>query len=174
MKFAVVVLSLILSGSALAAQVPQPSTSYDLFVMPGLDVDHPGLIPRVNLNIGIGHSFAALSKIRVGDEPTFAYTYENAGSHGFFHSNNGAHTETVGLMKNFTLSKNFGSYLWPQAGLTTVTGYRKPLNRAYYAGSGGLVYHLSRHQGIWLQETYNKVETTPWYTSTNIGYVLSW
>src|ERR1022692_1621037 len=75
------------------AQVPAPnaqeaqsesSTSTDFFVMPGSDFDRPGLVPRANLNIGIGHTFGFLKKDPLGDELTFAYTYENAGTHGFF------------------------------------------------------------------------------------------
>jgi len=34
------------------------STSTDLFVMIGSDFDRPGLLPRANLNIGIGHTYS--------------------------------------------------------------------------------------------------------------------
>ena len=34
----------------------------DLFVMFGSDVDRPGLLPRANYSIGIGHMFAFLKK----------------------------------------------------------------------------------------------------------------
>src|ERR1700729_2505476 len=63
----------------------ESSTSTDFFIMPGSDFDRPGLVPRANLNIGIGHTFGFLKKDPIGDEVTFAYTYENAGS-GFWHS----------------------------------------------------------------------------------------
>lgn len=32
-----------------------PSAANDLFVMAGSDFDRPGLLPRANYNIGIGH-----------------------------------------------------------------------------------------------------------------------
>ena len=59
-------------------------TSTDLFVMFGSDFDRPGLLPRANYNIGIGHTFGFLKRDPIGDELTFAYTYENAGTRGFF------------------------------------------------------------------------------------------
>jgi hypothetical protein len=74
-----------------------PGTSTDFFIMPGSDFDRPGLVPRANLNIGIGHTFKFLNKDPIGDELTFHYTYENAGSHGFFHTNFGSHTEALGI-----------------------------------------------------------------------------
>ncbi|MFZ1941439.1 MAG: hypothetical protein WAU67_20215, partial [Terracidiphilus sp.] len=110
-------------------QPPSPapadsSTSTDFFVMPGSDFDRPGLVPRANLNIGIGHTFGFLKKDPVGDELTFTYTYENAGAHGFFHTNFGSHTEALGVMKNFGLPKTklVTGYTWIQAGLTSFTG----------------------------------------------------
>src|SRR5579871_6205848 len=78
-------------------------TSNDLFVMFGSDLVRPGLDPKANYNIGLGHTFKFLSKDPIGDEITFAYTYENAGSHGFLHTDFGSHTEAVGLMKNFAI-----------------------------------------------------------------------
>src|SRR5450631_2006716 len=62
---------------------PESSTSTDFFIMPGSDFDRPGLVPRANLNIGIGHTFGFLKKGPIGNELTFGYTYENAGTHGF-------------------------------------------------------------------------------------------
>ena len=59
-------------------------TSNDLFVMFGSDLARPGLAPKANYNIGLGHSFKFLGKDPFGDEITFAYTYENGGSMGFF------------------------------------------------------------------------------------------
>src|SRR5580698_8589522 len=88
-----------LLGGRAFAQSPQPaepsSTSTDLFVMFGSDFDRPGLVPRANYNIGIGHTFDFLKKDPFGDELTFAYTYEDAGP-GFWHSDFGSHTESVG------------------------------------------------------------------------------
>jgi hypothetical protein len=98
-------LPLILCGAGLnlCAQSPSPSvrdesppkqeqvgTSKDLFVMFGSDFDRPGLLPRANYNIGIGHTFGFLKKDPVGDELTFGYTYENAGTHGFLHTPKGS------------------------------------------------------------------------------------
>jgi hypothetical protein len=58
-----------------------------------------------NYGIGIGHTFGFLKKDPIGDELTFGYTYENAGTHGLLHTDSGEHTECVGLMKNFALPK---------------------------------------------------------------------
>jgi len=168
-----------------AAQTPtaesqQPAassgTSTDLFLMPGSDFDRPGLVPRANLNIGIGHTFGFLKKDPIGDELTFAYTYENAGSHGFFHTNFGSHTEALGVMKNFGLPKTkvVTSYTWIQAGLTSFTGYAHVENRFYDGEALGAVIHFNDHNSIWIQESYNKIPTVPWYTTTGIGYTWSW
>lgn len=116
----------------------------------------------------------SLDKVPVGNEVTFAYTYENAGSHGFWHTDHGSHTETLGLMKNMALSKKVGSYTWMQYGLSSFTGGKNVQNRFYNGYAVGLTYHFTDHQGIWLQETVNKINTVPWYMSTNVGYVWSW
>jgi hypothetical protein len=162
-------------------QVPaQPSadagTSTDFFLMPGSDFDRPGLVPRANLNIGIGHTFGFLKKDPVGDELTFAYTYENAGSHGFFHTNFGSHTEALGVMKNFGLPKTkmVTGYTWIQAGLTSFTGNSHVENRSYDGEALGAAIHFNDHNGIWIQESFNKIPTVPWYTTTGIGYTWSW
>jgi hypothetical protein len=83
----------ILALSSLIQAQPTPSdpskpeasagTSTDLFIMFGSDFVRPGLAPRANYNIGLGHTFGFLKKDPIGDEITFAYTYENGGSHGF-------------------------------------------------------------------------------------------
>jgi hypothetical protein len=159
------------------AQPPSESssTSTDLFVMPGSDFDRPGLVPRANLNIGIGHTFGFLKKDPIGDELTFAYTYENAGSHGFFHTDFGSHTEALGVMKNFGLPKTkaLTGYTWIQAGLTSFTGNPHVENRFYDGESLGLAIHFNDHNAIWIQESYNKIPTVPWYTTTGIGYTWS-
>ncbi|MGD0096932.1 MAG: hypothetical protein ABSB60_10580 [Terracidiphilus sp.] len=151
-------------------------TSYDLFVMPGSDFDRPGLATRANLNIGLGHTFAFLKKDPLGDELTFAYTYENAGSHGFFHTGFGSHTESLGVMKNFDIPKTkaVSGYTWIQAGLTSLTGYPHVENRFYDGEALGAVIHFSRHSSSWIQESYNKIPTIPWYTTTGVGYTWSW
>src|SRR5579872_3287373 len=51
----------------------------DLFIMAGSDFDRPGLVPRANYSIGIGHMFKFLKKDPFGDELTFSYMYENSG-----------------------------------------------------------------------------------------------
>jgi hypothetical protein len=71
-------------------------TSNDLFIMMGSDFDRPGLLPRANYNIGMGHTFGLLKKDPIGDELTFSYTYENAGTHGFIYTGYGEHTEQLG------------------------------------------------------------------------------
>jgi hypothetical protein len=151
-------------------------TSTDFFVMPGSDFDRPGLVPRANLNIGIGHTFGFLKKDPIGDELTFDYTYENAGSHGFFHTNFGSHTEALGVMKNFGLPKTklVTGYTWIQAGLTSFTGNAHVENRFYDGEALGAAIHFNDHNGIWIQESYNKIPTVPWYTTTGIGYTWSW
>ncbi len=162
---------------------PKPSqasadsgTSTDFFVMPGSDFDRPGLVTRANLNIGIGHTFGFLKKDPLGDELTVAYTYENAGSHGFFHTDYGAHTEALGVMKNFNLPKTkvAAGYTWIQAGVTSLTGFSHTLNRFYDGEALGAVIHFNHHSSTWIQETYNKIPTIPWYVTTGIGYTWSW
>jgi hypothetical protein len=153
-----------------------PSTSTDLFVMGGSDFDRPGLLPRANYNIGIGHTFGFLKKDPIGDELTFGYTYENAGTHGFFHTEYGEHSEQIGVMKNFSLPKMkiLTGYTWVQSGLTSYTGYSHLLNRLDTGVSLGAIVHSSFHSSIWIQESYSKVVTVPWYTTTSIGYTYSW
>jgi hypothetical protein len=156
--------------------VADSGTSTDFFLMPGSDFDRPGLVPRANLNIGIGHTFGFLKKDPVGDLLTFAYTYENAGSHGFFHTNFGSHTEALGVMKNFRLprTKAVTGYTWIQAGLTSFTGNAHVENRLYDGVAIGAAIHFNDHNGIWIQESYNKIPTVPWYTTAGIGYTWSW
>jgi hypothetical protein len=99
-------------------------TSNDLFVMFGSDLVRPDLAPKANYNIGLGHTFPFLKRDPMGDEITFAYTYENAGSHGFLHTDFGSHTEALGLMKNFGIpkTKRVTGYTWIQGGITSMTG----------------------------------------------------
>jgi hypothetical protein len=162
---------------ATASPAPEPAgTSTDLFVMIGSDFDRPGLLPRANYNIGIGHTFAFLKKDPIGDELTFSYTYENAGTHGFLHTQFGEHTESAGVMKNFPLpaTKVVTGYTWLQAGITSYTGGAKVLNRLDSGVSIGAVVHFNNNNSIWLQESYSKVVTVPWYTTASIGYTYSW
>jgi hypothetical protein len=144
--------------------------------MAGSDLDRPGMLPRVNLNIGIGHTIGLLKRDPLGDEVTFGYTYENAGSHGFLHTSFGEHTEQLGIMKNFALprTRRVTGYTWLQSGITSYTGHDHLLNRMDSSASLGAIVHLNRHNSIWLQESYNKVVTAPWYTTSSIGYTYSW
>jgi hypothetical protein len=151
------------------------STSTDLFVMMGSDFVRPGLLPKSNYNIGIGHTFGFLKKDPFGDELTFGYTYEDGGS-GFWHSQFGSDTESFGVMKNFGLprTKRVSGYTWIQAGLTSFTGNPHLENHFYNGESLGAVVHINDHNSIWIQETFNKIVSAPWYTTTSIGYTRSW
>jgi hypothetical protein len=150
-------------------------TSTDLFIMAGSDFDRPGLLPRANYNIGIGHTFAFLKKDPIGDELTFAYTYENAGTHGFLHTAFGEHTESAGVMKNFSLprTKVVTGYTWLQTGITTYTGFPHLQNHLDSGISLGAIVHFNNNNSTWLQESYSKVVTVPWYTTSSIGYTYS-
>jgi hypothetical protein len=155
----------------------QPAgTSTDLFVMFGSDFDRPGLLPRANYNIGIGHTFGFLKKDPIGDELTFGYTYENGGTHGFLHTNIGEHTESAGVMKNFSLPKTkmVTGYTWIQSGITSYTGGTHVLNRLDSGASVGAIVHFNNNNSIWIQESYSKVVTVPWYTTSSVGYTYSW
>ncbi len=177
-------LALLLSVAAVAQTAPnapaetesEAGTSNDLFVMFGSDFVRPGLAPKGNYNIGLGHTFAFLKKDPIGDELTFAYTYENAGSHGFFHTGFGSHTEALGIMKNFALPKTrrISGYTWIQGGITSMTGNPRVESRFYDAESLGAIVHFNNHSSIWIQETFNKIVTVPWYTTTSLGYTQSW
>src|SRR5580704_19591782 len=82
--------SIAFAQSQPATTEPASSTSNDLFIMFGSDLVRPGLAPKANYNIGLGHTFKFLKKDPFGDEITFACTYENAGSHGFLHTDFGS------------------------------------------------------------------------------------
>jgi hypothetical protein len=176
------VILIVVAGRGFAqapAPAPEPApsgTSTDLFVMFGSDFDRPGLLPRANYNIGIGHTFGFLKKDFLGDELTFAYTYENSGTYGFLHTAFGEHTESIGLMKNFPLpaTKVVTGYTWIQTGITSYTGNAQVLNRLDSGVSLGAIVHFNDHNSIWIQESYSKVVTVPWYTTSSIGYTWSW
>src|ERR1700693_3510753 len=111
------------SQTSTASSTQEAGTSTDLFVMLGSDFVRPGLAPKANYNVGIGHTFGFLKKDLIGDELTFAYTYEDGGS-GFWHSQFGSHTESFGVMKNFGLPKirRVSGYTWIQVGISSFTG----------------------------------------------------
>jgi hypothetical protein len=156
-------------------ETEESSTSNDLFIMLGSDFVRPGLAPKANYNIGIGHTFGFLKKDPLGDELTFAYTYEDGGS-GFWHSDFGSHTESFGVMKNFGLpkTKRVTGYTWIQVGVSSFTGNPQLENHFYNGESLGAIIHFNDHNSIWVQETFNKIITVPWYTTTSIGYTRSW
>lgn len=176
------VITLVASGTAIcqsssdSTAAEAAGTSTDLFLMFGSDFVRPGLLPKANYNIGLGHTFKFLKKDPIGDEITFAYTYENAGSHGFLHTDFGSHTEAIGLMKNFAIpgTKRVTGYTWIQGGLTSLTGNAYVQNRLYDGESLGAIIHFNERHSIWIQETYNKIVSIPWYTTTSIGYTRSW
>jgi hypothetical protein len=153
----------------------EAGTSTDLYIMMGSDFVRPGLLPKANYNIGIGHTFGFLKKDPIGDELTFAYTYEDGGG-GFWHSEFGSHTESFGVMKNFGLpkTKRVTGYTWIQGGISTFTGNATLQNHFYNGESLGAVVHFDDHNSIWIQETFNKIISVPWYTTTSIGYTRSW
>jgi hypothetical protein len=162
-------------NSTAASSVQEAGTSTDLFVMVGSDFDRPGLLPKANYNIGIGHTFGFLKKDPFGDELTFGYTYEDAGS-GFWHSKFGSDTECFGVMKNFGLpkTKRVSGYTWIQGGITSFTGNAQVQNHFYNGDALGAIVHFNDHNSIWVQEMFNKIVTAPWYTTTSIGYTRSW
>jgi len=164
-------------GSAQSeSEAPAVGTSTDLFVMFGSDVIPSSLALKANYNIGLGHTFGFLKKDPIGDEITFSYTYENGGSHGFLHTDYGSHTEAFGLMKNFGLPKikRVSAYTWIQGGMTSMTGSAQVENRFYDGESVGAIVHFNDRSSIWIQETFNKVVTVPWYTTSSIGFTRSW
>jgi len=79
-------------------------------------------------------------------------------------------------MKNFSIPKTklISGYTWIQSGITSYTGNGQVANRFYSGVSLGAMIHLSRKSSIWIQESYNKVITMPWYTTTSVGYTYSW
>jgi hypothetical protein len=180
------VFSLVFVSRLSLAQAPPPAapspaaedagTSTDLFIMFGSDLDRPGWVPRANYNIGLGHTFGFLKKDPIGDELTFSYTYENGGTHGFFHTTYGQDTEALGIMKNFALpkTKRLTGYAWIQGGITSLTGNPSVANRFYDGESVGMIVHFGDNASIWIQESFNKVVTIPWYTTASIGYTRSW
>ena len=104
--------------------------------MLGSDFVRPGLATKANYNIGIGHTFGFLKKDPIGDEVSFPGTYQDAGS-GFWHSQFGSDTESLGIMKNFGLpkTKRVSGYTWIQLGITTFTGNANRQNHLYDGGS---------------------------------------
>ena len=154
------------------AEKAEPATDLTIFL--GSDFVRPGLLPRANLNVAIGHSFHFLRHDPLGSKLTFGYTYENTGTHGFFHTDFGEHTEQLGLLRDIRLghSERFSAYTIVQAGISSLTG-DKVQNRFSTSPGVCFITHFSLIQSLWLQELYNKVVTVPWYTVSSVGYTYS-
>jgi hypothetical protein len=145
-----------------------------LFVLFGSDFVRPGLSTKANYNIGIGHAFGFLKKDPIGDELTFAYTYEDASS-SFWPSQFGSHTESLGIMKIFGLpkTKRVTGYTWIQLGITSLPetpAWRTISMTASLWAQLSTSMHAIRSG---FKVTINKV-TVPWYTTTSIGCTWSW
>jgi hypothetical protein len=154
-------------------ELPEPRTDFTLLV--GSDFVRPGSLPRANLSLGMGHTFDVLEKDPLGRGVTFGYAYENTGTHGFFHTNFGEHSELLGQMRDFRVWKkhHITGYNWLQGGISSLTGDTKVHNRFSWNETLGVKFHLNRFNAIWVEETYNKVVTVPWYTVTSVGYTYS-
>jgi hypothetical protein len=162
-------------SSAEPTSVTELGKNTDLFIVFGSDFDRPGLLPRANYNIGIDHSFSWLKRDPIEDELTLPYTYENGGSHGFLHTDFGEHTETLGVMKSIALpgTKSVTGYTWIQGGITSYTGKPQSQNRFCSGASLGAVIHMTYHGSIWLQESYTKVVTVSWYTTSSMAIPIA-
>ena len=79
-------------------------------------------------------------------------------------------------MKNFSLpkTKTVTGYTWIQSGVTSYTGNGRVQNRLDSGLSLGAIVHFNNNHSIWIQESYDKVVTIPWYTTSSIGYTYSW
>ena len=154
------------------AEEEEPATDVTVFI--GSDFIRPDLVPRANLAFAVGHSFHFLRHDPLGAKLTFAYTYENTGTHGFIHTRFGEHTEQLGLLRDIKLghSKRFSAYTIVQAGLSSLTGDAVQ-NRFSTSPGGGLIVHFTRSRSLWFQELYNKVDTVPWYTVSSVGFTYS-
>ena len=151
---------------------PEPRTDFTVYV--GSDFVRPGGLPRANLQFAVGHKFDGLLKDPLGSVLVFNYAYENAGTHGFFHTQYGSHSEDFGVMRDFHISErhHVSGYNLLQAGMSTLTGDTVS-NHFNFNENVGVKFHINRFNAIWVQETYNKVVTVPWYTVTSIGYTYS-
>jgi hypothetical protein len=158
-----------------AGEKEEPEPRTDFTVLVGSDFVRPGLLPRANLQFALGHRFEWLLKNPLGSVLVFNYAYENAGTHGFFHTQFGSHSEDLGDMRDFHISRehHISGYNLLQAGISTLTGGAAVSNHFNFNENVGVKFHINRFNAIWVQETYNKVVTVPWYTVTSIGYTYS-
>jgi hypothetical protein len=79
-------------------------------------------------------------------------------------------------MRNFSLpaTKRLTGCTCIQTGITSYTGSAHLQNQLDSSLSFGAIVHFNRHSSIWIQESYGKVVTVPWYTTSSIGYTWSW
>ncbi len=79
-------------------------------------------------------------------------------------------------MKNFPLpaTKQVTGYTSIQTGITSFTGNAQTQNRLDSSLSLGAIIHANRRSSIWIQESYGKVTTVPWFTTSSIGYGWNW
>ena len=152
---------------------PEPRTDFTIYA--GSDFVRPGGLPRANLQFAIGHRFEWLLKDPLGSVLVFNYAYENAGTHGFFHTQFGSHSEDLGVMRDFHISEkhHVSGFNLLQAGISSLTGGPTVDSHFNFNENVGVKFHINRFNAIWVQETYNKVVTVPWYTVTSIGYTYS-
>jgi putative transposase len=80
--------------------------------------------------------------------------------------------ESVGVMKNLSLpkTKTVTGYTWIQGGLTSYTVNTRVQNRLPSDVSLGAIVNFKNNNSIWIQESYSKVVTVPWYTTSSVGY----
>jgi hypothetical protein len=115
-------------------------------------------------------------KQAVGDYLSRAQSCHVGGVLVCLHTDYGSNTEALGIMKNFAIpkTKRLSAYTWVQGGITSMTGNVGVQNRFYNGESLGAIIHFNDRHSIWIQETFNKVVTVPWYTTACIGYTRSW
>ena len=108
----------------------------------GLHRNYVGGVERGERNVALENTVklaGALSirtkelfdSLRARIEAVGAYTDENVGTHGFWHTDFGEHTGSVDLIKNFGLPKTklVSGYTWIQGGITSCTGFANVRNR---------------------------------------------
>ena len=157
------------------AVTEMPSTSTDLFVMFGSDFNRPGLLPRANYSIGVGHTFDFLKKNPVGDELIADYTYENSGSHGFLHTDFGEHTRIRWNHEEFCHSENEDT-----GRIHVVTEWHHQLLGEYACLESTRQQRLhrpddSRQPPLLPMDPgeFQQGGHGPWYTTTSVAYVYS-
>ena len=62
----------------------------------------------------------------------------------------------------------------PLSGITSFTGNLRVENGLDSSVSLGAIIHFNRRGSVWIQESYGKVVTVPWFTTSSIGCGWSW